>query len=67
MYDQINRSYKTNYKTGTRVEYTGGGDPVGGVVTGVASGSAHVQIQLDGETESRNYHPTWELREIEQS
>lgn len=61
--DYIRKFYNLNVNVGQRVEYTGNGKKEFGVVTG-ASG-AHLEIQLDGAKFPTPYHPTWELKILE--
>ena len=58
--DWIRNSYSVPAKVGGRVEYTGGVTPCLGTITGARGG--HLRIRLDGERKARPYHPTWELR-----
>lgn len=59
-FEYITDTYKVPASKGQRVEYTGGPAPREGVITGAKG--AHLLIKLDGESDARRYHPTWELR-----
>lgn len=58
---EIRESRNIPAKVGGRVRYTGNADgkPRMGTITGAKRG--YLQIRLDGEKHSGNYHPTWEL------
>jgi hypothetical protein len=61
--DWIRKSYQVPAKVGGRVEYTGGKTPCFGTITGARGG--HLRIKLDGDFSSNPYHPTWELRYLD--
>lgn len=61
--DYISETYRVPASKGGRVEYTGGGAPVQGTITG--ADGARLMIRLDGEKLARRYHPTWEIRYLE--
>lgn len=66
-FDYVNRNYGLNFKRGTRVEYTG--DPQKGPQRGTiaSAAKAHVNIRFDGSLKIVGpFHPTWELRSIEE-
>jgi hypothetical protein len=64
--DYIRKTYGVPAKRGGRVTYrdsnpNGDGDiEVKGTITGARDG--HIRVRLDGDTFSRNYHPTWQIR-----
>lgn len=55
--------YQVPAAEGVRVEYTGERTPKLGTIVGTQN--AHVMIKLDGELQTKPYHPTWELRYLE--
>jgi hypothetical protein len=59
--DYIRSHYKVPARIGGRVLYTGGKSPGGqlGTITGTAG--RYLLIRLDGDADSRPYHPTWKL------
>lgn len=59
----IRKSYRVPAEVGGRVEYTGGGEPKRGTITGTCG--PHLMIRMDGDKASLNYHPTWELRYLQ--
>lgn len=60
----IRNTYGVPAKRGARVEYTGGsGGPKLGAVR--AADGAHLMILLDGSKHALPFHPTWELRYLE--
>lgn len=61
--DYIRSYYSVPARRGGRVEYTGGGKPQLGTITG-ASG-VHIKIRLDGNKHANPYHPTWALRYLD--
>ncbi|GGC90804.1 hypothetical protein [Chelatococcus reniformis] len=61
--DYVRKTYSVPAKRGGRVEYTGG-PPRLGTITGTRSG--RLLIRLDGERHSSPFHPTWELRYLDQ-
>jgi hypothetical protein len=56
--------YGVPAKRGGRVIYTGGRFPLTGTIVG--SRNAHLRIRLDGEKRISDFHPTWELKYIDQ-
>ena len=65
----IRDNYGVPAKLRGRVEYTpceGSKDETGklGTITGVSG--PHLLIRLDGEKHSRPYHPTWQLRYLDE-
>lgn len=63
--DWIRSTYGVPAKHGGRVEYTGGPEPRRGTITG--AGGSHLNIRLDGDATARPYHPTWELRYLDEA
>lgn len=51
--------YGVPARLGSRVTYSGGQQPQAGTITGFDG--AYLRIQLDGEQEVCNYHPTWKI------
>ena len=58
--EYIRSTYKVPAKCGGRVVYTGLGVNELGTITGTRG--AHILVRLDGDTESKPYHPTWEIQ-----
>jgi hypothetical protein len=56
-------AYGVPAKRGGRVEYLGGVTPQFGTITG--TDGAHLRIRLDGKKHSSPFHPTWELRYLD--
>ena len=54
-FENIRKVYNVPAKIGTRIEYRS--KP--GVIVGTTG--AYLRIRLDGETEIKTYHPTWEI------
>lgn len=61
-FEYINNAYRTLYKVGTRVKYTGGEGTRYGTVTGTRA--AYVRVKMDGDNAAKSYHPTWKLEII---
>lgn len=61
--EYVRRSYRVPAKRGGRVVYTGEGSPKLGTIR--SSSNGRLNIQLDGETRARKFHPTWELKYLE--
>jgi hypothetical protein len=59
----IRKNYHVPAKIGGRVEYTGAGAPQLGTIRG--SKGAYLRIGLDGGKRLGLYHPTWELRYLD--
>lgn len=59
--EYIRNYYGVPAKIGARIKY---GDKEG-TITGFSG--AHIEIELDGEGESRPYHPTWNIKYLEES
>jgi len=59
----IRKNYGVPAKIGQRVEYTGGDAPQFGTIRG--SKGAYLRIRLDGGQRLGLYHPTWELRYLD--
>lgn len=57
--EYIVEAYKVPAKVCGRVRYTGYGVPQCGVITGTRN--AHILVLMDGSTEDRPYHPTWQM------
>lgn len=56
--EAIRKMYGVPAKCGMRV--IASGKP--GIITGTRKdGSMHLTIRLDGESKSKNFHPTWEM------
>jgi hypothetical protein len=62
-FEQIQQQYGVPAKFGGRIEYTGSGKPQLGTITGVAN--AHLLIKLDDAKAPGRFHPTWELRYLD--
>lgn len=62
-FEYIQNTYRVPAKFGGRVEYTGNGSPQLGTITGVDG--AHLCIKLDDAKGPRRFHPTWELRYLD--
>ncbi len=67
--DWIRSHYGVPAKRGGRVEYApceGSKDLPGkrGVITGTRG--PHLLVRMDGEKNTRPYHPTWQLRYLDQ-
>lgn len=62
--DWIRKNYRVPARRGGRVEYTGEKWPQRGTICG-ASGS-HLSIRLDGVKHTMPFHPTWELRYLDE-
>lgn len=61
----IREAYGVPAKRGGRVEYSGAGRKgLLGTITG--SKGARLLIRLDGNKHSHIFHPTWEMRYLEQ-
>lgn len=60
---KIRDSYGVPAKRGGRVEYTGNGRNVPGQITGAKG--ALLRVRLDGDKFSILFHPTWQLRYLE--
>jgi hypothetical protein len=61
--DYIRKTYGVPAKRGARVEYSGGKSPLFGTITG--SRSAYIRVRLDGDKTSKPFHPTWEIRYLD--
>jgi len=59
----IRRNYGVPAKCGGRVEYTGETKPQLGTICGANGG--HLSIRLDGIGHTMPFHPTWELRYLD--
>ena len=59
----IRDTYGVPAKRGGRIEYTGNGTAIQGVITG--SKGAHILVRLDGDRRSLAFHPTWKIRYLE--
>jgi hypothetical protein len=60
----IRAYYNVPAKRGARVEYTGGITPKTGVIT--SARDSKINILMDGLKYTRPYHPTWEIRYLDQ-
>ena len=60
----IRKHYSRKAKRGVRVEYTGEGKPQQGTITGAEG--ARLRIRMDGDKHTGIYHPTWEIRYLEE-
>ena len=63
-FEWINRTYQLNVRKGTRVVYDGWEDPRKGTVVGADNG--YLKVALDGDDLPGRYHPTWQLKIIEE-
>lgn len=65
-FEYINRTYGLSLRRGSPVEYTGDkANPRRGVVTSAAG--AHINVRFVGDERSRGpFHPTWEMRQLDQ-
>ena len=63
-FEYIRTYYGVPAKRGGRVEYTGTGKVQTGTITG-ASG-AHLSIRIDGKKHADPFHPTWNLKYLEE-
>lgn len=59
----IRSHYGVPAKRGGLVEYTGGAIPRRGTIR--SANGHYLMIHLDGERRTRTFHPTWELRYVE--
>lgn len=57
--EYINNTYGVQARVGGRIRYTGGKKPVEGTITGARN--QYVRVLLDGQSKSKNFHPTWEI------
>jgi len=58
--EYIRDTYGVPAKRGGRVEYRGGAEIQTGTITG--SDGHYLRIRMDGEKHSRDYHPAWAMR-----
>lgn len=63
--DWIRKTYGVPAKKGGRVEYTGGDKSQFGTIVSASRG--YLNIRLDGARHAQPFHPTWELRYIEEA
>lgn len=61
----VRKRYCVPAKVGGRVEYTGERKPQLGTICGASGG--HLSIRLDGVKHSMPFHPTWELRYLDEA
>lgn len=62
----IRRNYNVPARRGGRIEYTGGGSsPRLGTIKSVDG--AHLMILLDGSKHAMPFHPTWEIRYLDEA
>lgn len=61
----IRKNYRVPAKRGGRIEYTGERRSQLGTICG-ASGS-HLSIRLDGARHTTPFHPTWEIRYLDET
>lgn len=61
--EDIRKFYCVPAKRGARVVYTGGIAPSIGTITG--SNGARIRVRMDGTNTTHTYHPTWEMRYLE--
>ncbi|WP_278983223.1 hypothetical protein [Sphingobium yanoikuyae] len=57
--DYIRNYYDVPAKSGSRVRYSGGHQPIEGTI--VAAQGARLLIRLDGDDHDMPYHPTWKI------
>lgn len=63
--EYIRNTYGIPAKRGARVEYSANGVIVQGTIQGTKG--AYLRIKMDGDKVSRLYHPTWQLKYLEES
>lgn len=56
----VRRVYGVPAKRGMKVKYHGDRRVKRGVITSASGG--RLRVRIDGERESRRYHPTWEMQ-----
>ena len=61
----VRKNYRVPAKRGGRIEYTGDGKPEFGTIRSASGG--HINVQLDGIKHTMPFHPTWEIRYLEES
>ncbi len=59
----IRQRYKVPAKRGGRVKYRETGQL--GTITSASPSAPYIRIRLDGEKHSSVYHPTWQLKYLE--
>ena len=61
--DYIRKTYSVPARRGGRVEYTGEGRSEFGTIASASGG--HLNIRLDGVKHTLPFHPTWELKYLD--
>lgn len=62
--EYIRETYKVPTNKGQRVSYTGDGVARQGTIVGARN--AHIMVLLDGDKKPGAYHPTWEMKYLDQ-